>query len=124
MANTNGYRFIRGANNDSTYQTVTQDMQTVAYATTYAALPAAQTNLYLFAALTGAMTITADTVQPKWGDTMEFQFTASGADRTVTLSTGITGSATTLVVVSAKFGNIKFTFTDNGWIETSRTLTA
>lgn len=128
--NTNGFAFTRGANQDNTWKVVTEDMQTIAYATTVALLPSANKNFYQFDALTGDMTITAnealaaDGSGPKWGDTMELQFAASAANRTVTFSTGMTCSATTLVVVSGKFGNISFTFTANGWIETGRTLTA
>jgi len=128
--NTNGFAFTRGANEDNTWKVVTEDMQSVAYAATVDLLPSANKNYYQFAALSGDMTITANEALslsgsgPKWGDTMELQFAASGANRTVTFSTGLVCSATTLVVVSAKFGNITFTFTANGWIETNRTLTA
>lgn len=129
-ANTNGFAFTRGANQDNTLKIVTQDMQTIAYAATVALYPSANKNFYNFADLSGDMTITAnealaiDGTGPKWGDTMEMQFAAVSANRTVTLSTGLIGTATTLVVVSGKFGNLSFTFTRNGWIETGRSLTA
>lgn len=123
MANTNGYRFIRGANNDNTFQTVTQDSLAVAYAATIALIPAAQRNYFEIGQLTGALTMTADTTAPFWGDTMVIQFNADGTNRVVTFSTGFATSGT-LTVVASKFGNVSFMFTANGWVETARTLTA
>lgn len=122
MPNTNGYRFIRGANQDNTARTQTQDMRTLTYAATIALKPVAQQNLFMVA-LTGALTVTADIVNPKWGDVIEMQFAADGTNRVVTFTTGF-ATAGTLTVVANKFGNMIFTFTDNGWIETGRTLTA
>lgn len=123
MANTNGYRFTSGANQDNTFQTRTQDRQTIAYAATPALIPNGQYTFYDFAQLTGAMTLTIDTVQPLWGDTCVLQFAADGTNRVVTFSTGF-ATGGTLTVLANKFGNLSCMFTANGWIETARTLTA
>lgn len=79
------------------------------------------------AALTGALTVTINvgsaTTPPYVGDVVDFMFTASGADRIVTFSTGF-ASAGTLTVVSAKYGSIQFRFNGTAWQETGRALTA
>lgn len=123
MPNTNPFRFASGVNQDNTYRVATNAQSTLTYASTIAVVPNAYTNTYLLT-LTGAATLTISTVTPSLGDQAQFVFAASGANETVTFSTGFAVSASTLVVVSAKFGSIDFTFNGTVWVETGRSLTA
>lgn len=113
-----------GTYNDCTGRLITQDYQTPSYAATVALLPTAQFTNVIVGALTGALTITADTTAPLVGDEMCIVFSASGANRTVTFSTGFAVSASTLVVVSAKYGTISLIFNGTAWVEVTRSLTA
>ena len=113
-----------GTNVDTTGRLITQDYLAPAYAATIALSPSQQITYVFVGALTGALTITSATTVPQIGDTMIIHFTASGANRTVTFSTGFAVSATTLVVVSAKFGTITCIFNGTSWVESTRSLTA
>lgn len=123
MANTT-FRFIRGASQDNTARTITQDMRSVTYASTLAFVPIAQQNLIQVTQLTGAVTVTIDTTQGYVGDTCRLIFAADGTNRTVTFSTGFAVSASTLVVVASKYGSIDLVWNGVAWQETTRALTA
>ena len=113
-----------GTNTDNTGRLITQDYLAPAYAATIALSPTQQETTVVVGALTGALTITAATTVPQVGDRMLLVFSASGANRTVTFSTGFAVSASTLVVVSAKYGTLTCVFNGTAWVETTRSLTA
>jgi hypothetical protein len=127
-------RFTPGLNQDKTARTITQDYQNPAYAATIAITPVEQYTLVNVQELTGNASISIATsvgssfnnapVGPYVGDEVEFLFAADSSNRTVTFSTGFASSASTLVVVAAKFGSAKFKFNGTVWQEVARTLTA
>lgn len=120
-------RFSSAVNADNTDRIRTNEYLAPAYATPLAVTPTKSYTLVKPGALTGALTITAgvgsSTTPPYVGDRLEFLFSASGADRIVTFSTGFS-TAGTLTVVSAKKGSASFVFDGATWVEVGRALTA
>jgi len=123
MANTNGFRFIRGKSQDNTARTITQDMFNLAYAATLKVITTAQQTTVTIGQLTGALTLTFDTTQPYIGDILQVLFAADGTNRTVTFGTNIKSSGT-LTITASKFGAAEFIFDGTNWIQLTATATA
>jgi hypothetical protein len=120
-------RFTGLPSDDNTSRVLTNAYLTPAYAASIAIVPVEASTIVKVGALTGALSLTigvgTSTTPPYVGDKITFLFSASGADRIVTFSTGFQ-SAGTLTVVNAKFGSATFMFNGTAWIEISRALTA
>jgi hypothetical protein len=121
-------RFPGGAGKDNTSRIVTNDYQTPAYAATLAVTTTKANTLVKVAQLTGAMTVNVgvgtSTTAPFVGDTLAFIFSADTSARTVTLGTGLAGSASTVVVAISKKATINFVFDGAAWVEVSRAVGA
>ena len=118
----NSLRFLRGAGQDKTLRTVTQDAQQVAYATPLAIVPTEGINLVQVAQLTGALTITANVTSLYIGDVVRLMFSADATNRVVTFSTGFV-SAGTVTVTASKFAFVDFIFNGTSLHETGRAVT-
>lgn len=120
-------RFSGLPSDDNTSRVITNAYLNPDYAATIDLIPFAAKTVVKVAALTGALSITigvgTSSTPPYVGDTIEFLFAASGADRIVTFSTGFSKSGT-LTVVNAKYGSASFMFDGVSWVETGRALTA
>lgn len=119
----NSFRFVRGANQDNTLRTATQDALAVAYAATIAIVPDKCDNLFQIAQLTGAATINATVTGLYIGDKVRFLFSADGTNRVVTFGTGF-ASAGTLTITASKKGSAEFMFDGAALVEVSRAATA
>jgi hypothetical protein len=119
----NSLNFTRGAGQDKTFRTVTQDAQQVAYAASIAVVPVENYNLYQVAQLTGALTLTATVTNLYIGDIVRVMFSADATNRVVTFSTGFV-SAGTLTVTASKFAFAEFVFNGTSLQEMGRAVTA
>lgn len=120
-------RFSGLPSDDNTSRILTNAYLTPDYAASIAIVPSTAHTVVKVGTLTGDAAITigvgTSSTPPYVGDTVTLLFAASGANRTVTFSTGFLPSAT-LVVVDAKFGSASFMFDGAAWVETARALTA
>lgn len=119
----NSLRFLRGAGQDNTLRTVTQDAQQVAYAATIAIVPTEGINLVQVAQLTGALTMTATVTKLYIGDIVRVMLSADATNRIVTFSTGF-ASAGTITVTASKFAFVDFIFNGTSLQEMGRAVTA
>jgi pyruvoyl-dependent arginine decarboxylase (PvlArgDC) len=119
----NTLRFTRGAGQDKTFRTVTQDAQQVAYAASIAITPVEQVNLVQVAQLTGALTLTAVVTNLFIGDIVRVLFSADATNRVVTFSTGF-ATAGTVTVTASKFAFVEFIFNGASLQEMGRAVTA
>lgn len=118
------YRVVTGKNQDITGRTITQDVQTPAYASAITITTKEQyTDVYV-GALSGALTLNAATTNAMIGDRLTVLFSATGANRTVTIGTGIAATASTIVVTAAKYGSLTCVFNGTAWVEVARSVTA
>ena len=119
----NTFRFLRGAGQDKTLRTITQDSLAVAYAATIAVNPIEQRNLYQIAQLTGTLTINATITSLYIGDVVRFLFSSDGTARVVTFGTGFL-SAGTASITASKTGYVEFMFNGTALQEVCRAVTA
>lgn len=118
------YPLVTKPNEDNTGRVITVQYQAPAYAASIALkLDAAKTYVKV-GQLTGALSLTAETNRPKIGDELTVMFAADGTNRTVTLSTGLTGSAATIVVTASKQATYTAVFDGTSWVETGRAIGA
>jgi hypothetical protein len=118
----NSLNFTRGAGQDKTLRTVTQDAQQLAYAATISVTPVENVNFFQVAQLTGALTINAVVTNLFIGDTVRFMFSADATNRVVTFGTGFV-SAGTVTVTASKFASVEFVFNGTSLQEVSRAVT-
>lgn len=106
------------------------DYQTPAYAATLNITTKQNRAVTLVkpATLAGNMTINVGvgsaTTDPQIGDELKFLIKSDGSIRTVTLGTGLQGSAATIVTVANKTVSMTFMFDGTGWQEMSRAIQA
>jgi hypothetical protein len=124
MSTTARYPLVTKPNEDNTGNIVTNQYQALAYAATIALKLFAARTVVKVAQLTGALTITAETTRPYIGDELTILFSADGTNRTVTLSTGLVGSAATIVVTASKQASYTAVFDGTSWVETGRAIGA
>lgn len=119
-------RFTVGAGEDKTFRVNTQDYKTPAYAATLNIVPSEHITYVKPGALTGALTINVGvgtaTTAPYLFDKMVLMFEASGAERTVTLGTGIAKTAATVVIADTKKAIVELIFDGTEWVESSRAI--
>lgn len=117
-------RFPGGKGKENTSRIETNEVQTPTTSTGTLALTMSKAKTkVVVAALTGALTITAnvgsglaDDAPPFVGDSLEILFSSDGvADHIVTFGTGFKTPGT-LTVVSGKYGRASFTFNGSFWI--------
>lgn len=118
------YSLVTAVNQDSTGRVVTYQHQAPVYAASIALKLDAAKTVVKFGTLTGALSVTAETTRPQIGDVLICLFTADGTQRTVTLSTGLTGSAATIVIPISKQASASFCFDGVSWVETGRAIGA
>ena len=108
------------ATTDKTYNALgmTLHHEDVTYAATIALTPNARESVYVIGALTGAATINLTVSSSSAGDVIQFIGSASGADRIVTLGTGI--SAATITVPSGDSFSWRGRFNGTAFVEESR----
>lgn len=119
----NTFRFVRGANQDNTLRTATQDAQDIAYAATIAIVPKESENLYRVAQLTGAATINATVSGMYIGDKVRVLLSSDATARVVTFGTNFL-SAGTISVTGTKTAFVDFIFNGTNLQEMGRTVTA
>lgn len=124
MSTTPRYPFVTARNEDNTGRVATAEYQAPVYAASIALKLSAARTVVKFGTLTGALSLTAETTRPQIGDELICLFLADATARTVTLSTGLNGSAATLVVAISKQASLTFTFDGVSWIETGRAIAA
>jgi hypothetical protein len=124
MSTTPRYTLVTARNEDNTGRVVTNEYQAPVYAASIALKLSAAKTFVKFATLTGALSVTAETTRPLIGDELLLLFTADGTQRTVTLSTGLSGSATTIVIPISKQASVTFCFDGVSWVETGRAIAA
>lgn len=124
MSTTARYPLVTKPNEDNTGNIITSQYQAIAYATPIALKLNAARTIVKVAQLTGALTITAETTRPQIGDELTILFAADGTNRTVTLSTGLVGSAATIVVTASKQASYTAVFDGTSWVETGRAIGA
>lgn len=123
MSTTPRYPTSAAPNSDNTDRILTNEYIAPVYAATIALkLSAAQTTVKV-GLLTGALTMTAETVRPQIGDLLSILFLADATARTVTFGTGFAPSAT-LVVAISKRASGTFIFDGVSWVETGRAIQA
>lgn len=123
-------RFTGAPDTENTYRAFQQDSQLgLAYAATTALkikANAAKT-LISFAALTGAMTVTAnvgDAGDPPYvGDEIDILFAPCVSTEVVTFGTGFQPTGT-LSLTAAKYGTATFKFNGTAWQQTGSAVTA
>ena len=128
MAYTNTYRYRTAPANGGQNQLPYREIQNPAYATTavITALDANSEKIVVdMQKLTGAITLTADLVNPCSGDEMVIMFAADGTNRVVTFSTGF-NTAGTITCLANKFATITFVFSGAAyaWVEKGRYVQA
>jgi hypothetical protein len=113
-------------NQDNTGRVVTYDYQNPAYAATLNIVTTAADTVVKVGALTGAITVNigvgSSTTAPFVGDTLTLLFSSTPGE-TVTLGTGTSNSAGTLVIAAGKKGSISYMFDGASWVETGRAVT-
>ena len=126
MATTSRLPLPNTPNQDNTGRALTYQFQNPAYAATLSIVTTAFETVVLVAPLTGALTLNigvgSSTAPPYVGDSVTFLFSSTPGE-TVTLGTGISASAGTLVIAAGKKGSISFTFDGATWVETGRAVT-
>lgn len=124
MSTTARYPLVTKPNEDNTGRVITTQYQAPAYAASIA-LKLSEAKTYVkVGTLTGALSITAEATRPQIGDELTIMFLADGTNRTVTLSTGLVGSAATIVVVASKQATYTAVFDGTSWVETGRAIGA
>lgn len=115
-----------GANQDNTARQDTKDYKTPAYAATINLVTRQKTTVFQPGTLTGALTLNVGvggaTSAPFVDDVLKCIFLSDGTGRTVTLGTGLVGTAATLALTASKKGYLEFVFDGVAWIETSRSV--
>lgn len=124
MSYTKGYRYRVVPGSDNKYAVVHKELQSPAYSSAIkitALSPDSEEIIVDFDLLTGALSLTADVVQPYTSDKMRCCFQADGSARTVTLSTGFITNGT-IAINANKTANVEFKFQGKAgaWVETSR----
>jgi hypothetical protein len=102
---------------DNTARTLEYAYEEVAYAATKAIAPNAWETTYMFAQLTGVVSITATLTSAKVGDTLKFLFNSDASARVVTFSTGFSPTA-------SKRATAVFIFDGVSFVEQSRAVSA
>lgn len=114
-------------NQDKTGRIATFDTQVPAYAATLSVVTTEFDTLVAPATLTGAMTVNvgvgSSTTAPYKGDQLTLLFISDATGRTVTLGTGLSVTATTIVIPGSKKASIFFTFDGASWVEGGRAIT-
>lgn len=106
------------------------DYQAPAYAATLNITPKQGKAVTLVkpAVLAGNMTINVGvgtaTTDPRIGDEMKFLIKSDASIRTITLGTGLQGTAATIATVASKTVAMTFMFDGTGWQEMSRAIQA
>lgn len=118
------YPLTTRPNEDNTGRIITNDYIAPVYAASIALKLSAAKTYVKVGLLTGALTLTAETTRPLIGDELVVMFLADGTNRTVTLSTGLTGSAATIVVTASKQATYTAIFDGTSWVETGRAIGA
>ena len=118
----NQLRFTRGAGQDKTFRTVTQDAQQIAYGVTITITPVEQVNLIQVAELTGGVSISSNNQNLFIGDIVKFLFLGNGDTNEVTFGGGFATNSTDFLVPN--FGYIEFIFNGQYLQETGRALSA
>jgi hypothetical protein len=124
MSTTARYPLVTRPNEDNTGRTITIQYQAPVYAASIALKLSEAKNYVKVGTLTGALSLTAETTRPQIGDELTIMFTADGTQRTVTLSTGLTGSAATIVIPISKQATFTAVFDGVSWVETGRAIGA
>ena len=119
----NSFRFLRGANQDNTLRTATQDSLSIAYAATIGITPVTTDNLYVIGQLTGALTMNATVTGLYIGDKVSVLLSSDASARVVTFGTNFL-SAGTLSVTGTKTAYADFVFDGTNLREMGRTVTA
>lgn len=127
MSYTKGTRYVTEPEGGGDNQLVFREIQTPAYGTSVKITTKdARSEIVkiLFAQITGAMTITADVVNPFDGDEMVIKMPMDSTGRTVTLSTGFTTTAATIVGTANSICIMYFMFDAQSitWVETARAI--
>lgn len=116
-------RFGTGENQDSTGRVVTYDYKEPAYAATISVTPNASVTYVNVAQLTGALTLNTVVTNCKVADRLTLIFKSDGTNRTVTLGTGLTSSAATIVVTASKNASVSYVFNGVAFVEIGRAVT-
>lgn len=124
MSTTARYPLVTKPNEDNTGRIITIDYQAPVYAASIALKLYAAKTYVKVGQLTGALSLTAETTRPQIGDELTIMFAADGTNRTVTLSTGLVGSAATIVVTASKQATYTAVFDGTSWVETGRAIGA
>lgn len=127
MPYTKGTRYVTEPAGGGQNQVPYREIQTPAYAASVKITsldPRSESIKVLFAQITGAMTLTADTVNPYDGDELLIKMPMDSTGRTVTLSTGFTTTAATIVGTANSVCIMKFIFDaqNTTWVEQSRAI--
>lgn len=121
MPYTKGYRYKR-VPGDNQAAIATKQIQNPAYAAsiTLSGLDC-EKNIIDFQQLTGALTLSADVLNPFTKDTLILTFSANASNQTVTPGAGFIGAGP-LAVLANKYANVEYIFDGNAqsWVEKSR----
>ncbi len=112
-----------GENQDNTGRVITYDYKEPAYAATISVTPTKSITYVNVAQLTGALTLNTVVTSCVAGCTLVLLFKADGTNRTVTLGTGLTSSAATIVVTASKNASVSYVFNGVAFVETGRAIT-
>ena len=127
MSTSSRFGVATAAGQDKTGRLATYDTQTPAYIATLAVVTTEFDTLVQPALLTGAMTVNvgvgSSTTAPYKGDSLTLVFNSDATGRTVTLGTGLSVTATTIVIPGSKKASIFFTFDGATWVEGGRAIT-
>lgn len=127
MSYTKGIRYNNEPSDGGPHQLFYREVQTPAFASSVKITtvhPGAELVKILFAQITGAMTLTADVVNPWDGDVMIVKLPMDSTGRTVTFSTGFTTTAATIVGTASSICTVTFMFDaqNQTWVETARAI--
>ena len=127
MAYTKGLRYTQQPSNGGPNAQYVREIQQPAYASSVkitAKDPSAEELTILFAQITGAITVTADTVLPYDGDTMTLKFPMDATGHTITLGTGFTYTGATIVGTANAICvfNCIFDAQTQTWVEYARAI--
>lgn len=112
-----------GENQDNTGRVITYDYKEPAYAATITVRPADSRTYVNVGQLTGALTLNTVVTDCVAGATLVLLFKSDGTNRTVTLGTGLTSSAATIVVSANKNASVSYVFNGVAFVETGRAVT-
>jgi len=127
MAYTKGTRYSQEPANGGYAQMYYREIQTPAYAASVKITPANPLSEFitvLFAQITGAITVTADTTTPYDGDEMLLKFPMDATGHTITLGAGFTYTSSTIVGTanSIVVMNCVFDAQSQTWVEYARAI--